>query len=1025
MKAFNNAYTIKPNTYTNGVTGGEGGQVIHVTNLKDPATCTTYKDHDAGINVTLANIAGDGLPDIWKTERGLDLNTSYGLYDFDLSVDIDGDGVNDNNADICANEIEGILRTQTEIRDSINFVTDTNSPNYIGSFRWALRQTFTRTIVFDVSGAIELHGWIALGTAHDNYTVAGQTAPEGGITLVGNTIIMGGGYTGDMPNVQQCDNFIWRYIRFRNGHYNTRSDRTRDNGMIVNSASNFIIDHCSVSFCNDQGIAGEGKGGHMLNISFQNNIVSECGTGSLIGNQSYGFDIGDIASINNLWVDVDHRAPNIGGNFDETDLQYDLINNLHYNNRTFATNIKSPGKPNLNHIGNYFQTGSSTWSYNKTNTGNVDFYYIGVADANSSPTIYSADNYHSVMNPYDTGNTSYLWRFSGVDSNGAFNTLASSYFVSTPFPLLDPNYTLLTPTQTKAKILADVGANKYLNADGTYGTYIDDFDTEKINKVINNGPSAYADTNQPTTWETRLPIILANQPKNTRPANYYVSNAHIPEAYLDARQADLTAAGVAKTDADVENTVMPSGYTLIGEFIREVDGELTVSNNPIITLNGQSVINLTLGDTYVEQGAIANDGQDGELTVTIDDTALNVNVNGTYQISYSATDIDSNTTTVYRTVNVSSGSKPIISINNEINIASSTNHVVFSEDFTESFWTNYGDVTLEPNSIIAPNGEQTATLIRAANTTQFHNIANNNSVANTTIILRAKKGTLDHLQFIDTYDSVNSVATFDLTNGTASIFSGLHYSNVKIEDIGDGWYKCSVDVGQTSNVHINITNGNNNGNVTLTTNDYLYIWGAEQKETDFGYIYTNGSTVETEIIDYNTVIQGQTYVDDGATAFDPEDGDISQNIVVTNNVNTSVVGRYTVLYDVQDSDGNTATQAIRQVEVIPSTSTIPTITRTDANATTYTVGDSFLGVTGTYSDDDGTGVASVNLGNLDMNVAGVYNVTLFHTDTDNNTGSLIVPITVLADTGNLIFDLTPEQITLGKNLIVLLSKITQ
>jgi len=58
-----------------------------------------------------------------------------------------------------------------------------------------------------------------------------------------------------------------------------------------------------------------------------------------------------------------------------------------------------------------------------------------------------------------------------------------------------------------------------------------------------------------------------------------------------------------------------------------------------------------------------------------------------------------------------------------------------------------------------------------------------------------------------------------------------------------------------------------------------------------------------------------TYIDSGATAYDETDGDITSKIVVTNNVNTSVIGFYTVKYNVSDNAGNAATEAIRNLEV--------------------------------------------------------------------------------------------------------------
>ncbi|QCW99782.1 DUF5011 domain-containing protein [Aggregatimonas sangjinii] len=63
------------------------------------------------------------------------------------------------------------------------------------------------------------------------------------------------------------------------------------------------------------------------------------------------------------------------------------------------------------------------------------------------------------------------------------------------------------------------------------------------------------------------------------------------------------------------------------------------------------------------------------------------------------------------------------------------------------------------------------------------------------------------------------------------------------------------------------------------------------------------------------VDRGDTYNDEGATAFDNVDGDITANIVTVNNVNTDVAGNYTVTYDVVDNAGNSAVTVTREVTV--------------------------------------------------------------------------------------------------------------
>ena len=78
------------------------------------------------------------------------------------------------------------------------------------------------------------------------------------------------------------------------------------------------------------------------------------------------------------------------------------------------------------------------------------------------------------------------------------------------------------------------------------------------------------------------------------------------------------------------------------------------------------------------------------------------------------------------------------------------------------------------------------------------------------------------------------------------------------------------------------------------------------------------------------VVQASTFSDPGATALDNVDGDISGNITVTGNVDTSATGAYILRYDVIDAAGNVATTATRTVCVTveaqdPPLSVIPVV----------------------------------------------------------------------------------------------------
>ncbi|WP_437601130.1 pectate lyase [Sorangium sp. So ce590] len=99
-----------------------------------------------------------------------------------------------------------------------------------------------RTVVFDVSGWITLSS--NLGITQNNITIAGQTAPGGGVGVRGRKFSIGG------------HNIIVRFLRVRRGIVATTA---RDDAMTVSSAaSDVMIDHCSVGFGTDENFSMPG-----------------------------------------------------------------------------------------------------------------------------------------------------------------------------------------------------------------------------------------------------------------------------------------------------------------------------------------------------------------------------------------------------------------------------------------------------------------------------------------------------------------------------------------------------------------------------------------------------------------------------------------------------------------------------------------------------------------------------------------------------------------------------------------------
>ncbi len=139
--------------------------------------------------------------------------------------------------------------------------------------------------------------------------------------------------------------------------------------------------------------------------------------------------------------------------------------------------------------------------------------------------------------------------------------------------------------------------------------------------------------------------------------------------------------------------------------------------------------------------------------------------------------------------------------------------------------------------------------------------------------------------------------------------------------------------------------------------------------------------------------QGATYNEQGATATDNVDGDISGNIVVGGDtVNENVVGTYLITYNVSDAAGNAANQVTRTVNVTPET-VPPVITLVGASVVDLETGDNYTEQGATATDNfDGDISASIVIGGdaVNTNAAGIYVVTYNVSDAAGNAASQVI-----------------------------------
>lgn len=135
------------------------------------------------------------------------------------------------------------------------------------------------------------------------------------------------------------------------------------------------------------------------------------------------------------------------------------------------------------------------------------------------------------------------------------------------------------------------------------------------------------------------------------------------------------------------------------------------------------------------------------------------------------------------------------------------------------------------------------------------------------------------------------------------------------------------------------------------------------------------------LIGNDTIIvrENDYYLDQGATAYDSEDGDITDKIKIKSNVNTSIPGEYKVEYNVVDSDGNEAPTVTRQV--IVSELNRPVINLNGDNPLILTLNHAYteLGATAIdlhYGDISNDIIITGDINNSELGVYEIkYNVT--------------------------------------------------
>ena len=237
-----------------------------------------------------------------------------------------------------------------------------------------------------------------------------------------------------------------------------------------------------------------------------------------------------------------------------------------------------------------------------------------------------------------------------------------------------------------------------------------------------------------------------------------------------------------------------------------------------------------------------------------------------------------------------------------------TNLLIYSEDFSNPAWNKINS-TINSNQTISPKGDLTADLLSATTTTgsYFIDVLFVTPAQKYTCSIFAKKSNSDYFAFI-IVDGANVIRQYyNVSDGTVGITNNSGspiVENIKIENYGNGWYRCSLTI-QALNNAVEVRNYviQNDGIATAPIGSEIFLWGIQSEQGSYAtsYIPTQGA-ISTRVADVcsRTVPSGIIGQTEGTVYFEGSSDTIggstnlinfnfSANSVVINRQSTGVI----------------------------------------------------------------------------------------------------------------------------------------
>lgn len=244
-----------------------------------------------------------------------------------------------------------------------------------GSLRACIDASGPRVCVFRVSGVIRFTSARPM-IRNPFITIAGQTAPGGGILLTHN-----GGATGLTPLViKNTHDVIVRHIRVRTDRRGAQ--RGSNDGITIEGSSNVIIDHVSASWALDENFNGYAQNDRItVSASIFAEGITDHDKCALLSSDPTGPQ--RFSFIKNLCAHNGDRNPDV--NFPPGSC-VEVVNNVLYNARSEFTEVwESYGGTPVSVVGNYYKAGPDT-------LGSASAINRQIIASTGAARVYVADN---------------------------------------------------------------------------------------------------------------------------------------------------------------------------------------------------------------------------------------------------------------------------------------------------------------------------------------------------------------------------------------------------------------------------------------------------------------------------------------------------------------------------------------------------------------------------------------------------------------------------------------------------------